>query len=92
MKLTYIPSKDKLILKIHSVKGKPNKKLGSFKLWWDEKGNICAIAITNYTDELEEFRRNLNLIRLARIWEGIKITEEDIIEMRGELLRRLEEE
>jgi hypothetical protein len=36
MKLTCIPSKDELILKIYPVKGKPNKKLGPFNLWWEK--------------------------------------------------------
>jgi hypothetical protein len=62
MKLTYIPSKDELILKIYPpVKKEPNKKSGPFKLWWDDEGNICAIAITNYVEELEEFRSKKGL-------------------------------
>lgn len=91
MKLTYVPSKDELTLVIRPVKRGPNKKVGPFKLWWDDKGNICAIAIKNYVEELEEFRRNLNVISLGGIWKGIKITEEDIKDAREELLRRLEE-
>ena len=76
---------------ISPVKREPNKNVGPFKLWWDDEGNICAIAITNYLEELEEFRKNLNVISLGGIWKGIKITEEDIKEVREELLRRLEE-
>ena len=91
MKITYVPSKDELTLVISPVKRKPNKKVGPFKLWWDDEGNICAIAITNYVEELEEFRRNLHVISLGGIWKGIKITEEDIKEAREELLRRLED-
>jgi hypothetical protein len=91
MKLTYIPSKDELILKIYPVKGKPNKKLGPFNLWWDEDGNIRAIAIRNYRAELEKFRKNLNIIQLEGLWKGVKITEEDITKAREELLARLEE-
>jgi len=91
MKITYVPFKDELILVISPVKREPNKKVGPFKLWWDDEGNICAIAITNYVEELEEFRKNLNVISLGGIWKGIKITEKDIKEAREELLRRLEE-
>jgi hypothetical protein len=92
MKITYIPSKDELILKIYPVRRKPNKQLGQFKLWWDDKGNICAIAITNYINELEEFKRNQNIIQLKGIWRGIKITEEDILKTRKELLSKIEED
>lgn len=91
MKAQYIPLKDELILKIHPIKGRANKKSGPFKLWWDEEGNIRAIAITKYTEELEEFRKNLNIIQLDGIWKTVKITDEDIRKARGELLRRLEE-
>lgn len=90
MKLIYTPSKDELLLKIHPVKGKPNKESGPLKIWWDE-GNICAIAITKYTEELEEFSRNLNVVQLGSIWKGIKITDADISEAREELLRKIEE-
>jgi len=91
MKITYDPSKDELILVISRVEREPNKKVGPFKLWWDDEGNICAIAIRNYVEELKEFRGNLNVISLGGIWKGIKITEEDIKEAREELLRRLED-
>ena len=91
MKLTYVPFKDELTLVISSVKRKPNKKVGPFKLWWDDEGNICAIAITNYVKELEEFRRNLSVVSLGGIWKRIKVTEEDIKEAREELLKRLED-
>jgi hypothetical protein len=57
MKLTYIPSKDELILIIHPIKGKANKKAGPFNLSWDDEGNIRAFSVTNYTKELNEFRK-----------------------------------
>jgi hypothetical protein len=91
MKVQYIPSKDELILKIHPIRGKANKKSGPFELWWDDEGNIRAIAITKYTEELEEFRKNLNVIQLAGIWKGVKVTNEDIREAREELLKKVEE-
>jgi len=91
MKAIYIPSRDELILKIHPIKGKPSKKLNHFKLWWDDEGNICALSITKYTEELAEFRKNLNVIQLGGIWKGVKITDEDIREVRETLLRRFEE-
>lgn len=91
MKAQYIPSKDEFILKIQPIKGRVNKRFGPFELWWDDEGNIRAIAITKYTEELEEFRKNLNVIQLRGIWKGVKVTEEDIREVREELLRKLEE-
>lgn len=91
MTLAYDPSKDELRLKIRSVKGRPNKKVNHFKLWWDAGGNICAINIANYTEVLKEFSKNLGLIQLGGIWKGIKVTEEDIREARHELLSKLEE-
>ncbi len=91
MKLTYTPGKDELVLIIHPIKGKANKKSGPFNLWWDDEGNIRAIAVTNYTKELNEFRKNLNLIQLGGIWKGVKITEEDIREAREALLEKVAE-
>lgn len=91
MKLSYIPSKDELVLTIYPVTGKSNMELGPIKLWGDDEGNIRAIAIKNYLKELEEFRRNLNIILLGGIWKSLKITEEDIRKARKELLTRLEE-
>jgi len=91
MKMQYIPSKDELILQIHPVKGRPNKELNHFKLWWDDEGTISAIGISNYTEELKEFKRSLNIIQLCGIWKEEKITEEDIKATREELLKNLEE-
>lgn len=91
MKARYIPFKDEIILEIQPVKRKVNKKIGLLKLWWNAEGDICAIAIEKFTEELEEFRKNLNVIRLGGIWKEIKITEEDIEKTREELLRKIEE-
>ena len=89
--VSYIPSKNELVLKFRPVKGKPTKELGRFKLWWDKEGYVYAIDIMPFTEELEEFKKNLNTIRLGGIWKGVKITEEDIRETREELLKQLEE-
>lgn len=91
MKLQYIPSKDELILQIYPIKGKANKKIGPFKLWWDEDGNILAIAIRSYIKELKEFREKKGWIQLGGIWKGVKIDEEDIKEARQELLKKIKE-
>lgn len=91
MKIVYTPSKDELLLELLPRKGTPHKDTGPFKLWWDKEGNICAIAIARYTEQLAEFRKNLNVIRLGGIWKGVKITDEDIRATREALLRRLEE-
>jgi hypothetical protein len=91
MKAQYVPARDELILKIHPVKGKANKKIGPFELWWDKEGNILAIAILSYIEELKEFREKRGWIQLGGIWKGIKIDEEDIKEARQELLKKIEE-
>ena len=90
MKVVYIPSKDELVLEIYPRKGRPNKKLNHFKLWWDD-GTIRAIAITSFMEEWEEFKKNLNMIQLGGIWKGVRITGEDIRETRRILLKELEE-
>ena len=92
MTISYSPyPKDEMFLEFVPVKGKPTKKIGPFKMWWDNEGNICAFAMESYTEELEKFRKNLKTIRLGGIWKGVKITDEDIQETRKELLRKLEE-
>lgn len=89
--ISYIPSTDEILLKFRPVKGKPTKELGRFRLWWDKEGNIYAMAITSFTEELEEFKKNLNTVQLGGIWKGVRITDEDIKETRQELLKKLEE-
>lgn len=89
--ISYFPSKDVLMIKFFPAKGKKTKEVGRVKLWWDDEGNICALAIKLFTKELEEFTKNLNTIRLGGIWKGVAITDEDIKETRQELLKKLEE-
>lgn len=91
MTISYNPSKDELLVKFHPIKQKPSKTIGPFKLWWDNEGNICAIDITSYSEILEDFRKNLNTVRLGGIWKDVKFTEEEIKKARKELLRKLEE-
>ena len=88
--ISYVPSKDEMLLKFRPVKGRPTKELGPFKLWWDDEGNICAIDIMPFTEELKRFQENLNTVKLGGIWKGIKITDEDIRQTREELLQKLE--
>lgn len=90
-KISYIPSNDELVLEFRPLRKKPSKELGRFKLWWDNEGFIYGIRITSFMEELEEFKKNLNTIRLGGIWRGIKITEADIKEIRDDLLKKLEE-
>ena len=89
--VSYIASQDELVLRFRPFKGKPTKELGRFKLWWDDEGYVYAVDIMPFTEELEEFKRNLNTIRLGGIWKGVKITEEDIGETRAKLLEKLAE-
>jgi hypothetical protein len=89
--ISYIPSKDELVLKFRPLKGKPTKELGRFKLWWDAEGNIYGIEIMPFMEELEEFKKSLNTVRLAGIWKDVEITDKDIKEIREDLLKKLEE-
>ncbi|MBI3584468.1 MAG: hypothetical protein HY096_11070 [Nitrospinae bacterium] len=89
--ISYIPSKDELFVKFRPVTKRPSKEIGRFKLWWDREGNICAIYIKDFTIELEEFKKNLNMARLSGIWKDIKITDKEIKEGRKKLLKQLEE-
>jgi len=75
MAISYSPSNDKLILKLRPLKEKQTKEFGSFKLWWDEEGNINGIVIVPFTEESEEFKKNLHTVRLDGIWKGKKITD-----------------
>jgi len=88
---SYSSSNDELMLKFHPLKKKPTREFGRFKLWWNDEGNINGIIIMPFTEELEEFKKNLNTVRLGGIWKGIKITEEDIKKARNELLSKLED-
>jgi hypothetical protein len=92
MKLSYLPSKDEMILKIGSVQSKPNVVKGSLKIWSDEKHLIDGISITEYTKILEEFRKNLHVVKLGGLWQGVKITDADIRKARRLLLTQLEEQ
>jgi len=89
--ISYIPSKDELVLKFRSLKRKPTKEVGRFKLWWDDEGYIYGIDIMPFTEELEEFKKNLNVVRLGGIWKGVRVAEEDIKEVREDLLKKIEE-
>lgn len=89
--ISYIPSKDELVLKFRPLKRKPTKELGRFKLWWDDAGYIYGIDIMPFMEELEEFKKNLNTIRLGGVWKGVEITAKDIIEIREDLLKKLGE-
>ena len=74
-KISYIPSSDELVLKFRPLKGKPAKELGGFKLWWDDEGYIYGIDIMPFTEEVEEFKKNVNTVRLGGVWQSVKVTE-----------------
>lgn len=92
MKLTNLPAKDEMVLKIGPVKGKPTITRGPLKIWCDTKHFISGIAITRYTEILGEFRKNLHIVKLGGLWQGVKITDADIREARRSLLAQLEEQ
>ncbi len=89
MKITYNPHKDELVLGIYPKNRRPNIEFNHFKLWYDDDNII--IAINSFTDEMEEFKKNLNAIQLKSIWKDVKIMEEDIKETRLLLLKGLME-
>lgn len=91
MKIQYIPSRDELILINHPVTGAPNKEVDHFKLWWNDEGVISAVAITDYTEVAEEFKKNRHTILLGGMWKGVTVTGSDIQNVRKELLKTLEE-
>ncbi len=91
MKLSYIPSKDELILNICPIGKRPSKKAGPLKLWGDTRGKICAVSITNYSAQLKELKKNLSTVQIGGIWKGVKISSEDIKEVRKTLLDKIEE-
>jgi hypothetical protein len=89
--ISYDPSEDELLLSFTPTEGEPTKESGSLKIWWDGEGNIRALAITQYTEESREFRKNLNTTQLGGTWRGVKITAEDIQKNREGLLKKIEE-
>jgi hypothetical protein len=91
MTISYIPSRDELVLELRPVGKRPTKQIGRFKLWWDKQRNICAIAIRPFTEELKEFEQKRGWIQLGGIWKGLKINEQDVRQVRQELLKKLEE-
>ena len=90
MTISYIPTKDELVLKFRPLERKPSKELGSFRLWWDDEG-VYGVEIMPYMEELEDFKKNLNRVQLGGIWKGVKITEGDIKKIREGLLKKLKE-
>jgi hypothetical protein len=91
MTISYIPSKDELVLKFRALEGKPSKEFGRFRLWWDDEGCIYGVDIMPFVEELEEFKKIRNAARLGGLWKGIKITDEDIKQIREGLLKKLGE-
>lgn len=90
MTISYIAGNDELLLKSRPLKGKPQMQFGRFKLWWDDEG-IYGVDIMPFMEELDEFKKNLNTVRLGGVWRGVKITDEDIKKIRIGLTKKLEE-
>lgn len=89
--ITYIPGKDELNAEFRAKKQRPSMQFGHFAFWWDDDGNICAIRISHYLEEMKDFSRDLSKTKLEGLWRGTAITEKDINENRKELLEKLEE-
>lgn len=92
MKLSYLPPKDEMILEIGSVQAKPDMVKGPLKIWRDKEQRIAGIAILEYKKTLDEFRKNLHVVKLGGLWRGVKITKADIKKARQSLLTQLEEQ
>jgi hypothetical protein len=91
--IIYQPSEDQEILSLHPNHfsgSNPKAEKGRFRIWWDDEGVICAVTISEFTKELEEFKRRMHSVRLGGIWKGLKITERDIAEARGSMRQRLD--
>jgi len=91
MRISYIPTKDELILNICPIEKRPNREAGPLKIWWNTKGKICAVSISNYSAQLEELKKDLNTVRIGGIWKGVKISSKDIKAARKTLLEKIEE-
>ena len=73
------------------LKRKPDVDLGRFQLWSDKHGKIVGLTIKSFQQELEDFSKRIHTVKLEGIWQGIRVTPEDIREGREELLSKLEE-
>ncbi len=91
MTISYFPSRNRILLQVKKVKGKPTLKKGPFELWTDEEGNINGFAILAYTEISRGFVKKLKSVQLGGLWKGVEIRDEDIQEARAELLKKLEE-
>lgn len=88
--ISYDQATDALMVQFQPFTGKPNKDLGDFQLWWDEKGGYCAIKIAHWSTVWEDLHSKTRVVKLGGLWRGIRISEEDIKSSREELLRQLE--
>ena len=91
MTISYDPSLDELIMKSGPLSSKPNKVIKGIKLWWNDRWGISGIAIADYTEEVQNFKNCRNKICLGGIWKDIGVTDEDIREIRKDMLKSLEE-
>ncbi len=89
--ISYIPDKDELIVEFRPRKLKPSKQIGRLSLWCDSEGNICAVRIKAFREEMKDFQLDFSKVKLRGIWKGFTITDKDIKESRKELLGKLEE-
>ncbi|OGF58612.1 MAG: hypothetical protein A2Y62_16700 [Candidatus Fischerbacteria bacterium RBG_13_37_8] len=90
MSISYNPKADDLVYKTRENNQKPNIKASNFIIWFDKELSLYAIKISNFNEELKEFKRNLNIVRLGGIWQGIEITDKDIEDARQDLLKIIE--
>jgi hypothetical protein len=89
--ITYTPSRDEMLLRLRATDFGPSLRGRGFRIWLDQRGNLCSFALTSFEQRLTEFRKTLHSTRLGGIWRDLRLTEKDIREARAELLQKLED-
>jgi hypothetical protein len=90
--IVFNPVLDELRLRLSQSRGARTKSIGRFKVQWTAEGEICALDIRAFEEELRDFRASLEQVKLGGMWKGVKITERDISEVRRDLWRKAEED
>lgn len=89
--IAFNPGRDELLLRLARARSERTKTIGRFKLSWTENGEICALDIRPFEEEQKEFRASLEQVELGGMWQGVKVTDQDLSEVRRELWRKIEE-
>jgi hypothetical protein len=85
--VSYSPTRDQLTLRLGPLRDGRKITLGRHSLHLDARGNLVALEIRDFTQELREFERALRTARLGGLWKGVRVDERDLREAREALLR-----